>query len=199
MRKRYLQNRSKKVKPNVVAFTAVLNACALPVEESEKEDAFAIAQLTMSELLVGDMDKPNFLSFAAFLSAISSTLDPSEERDKIVEEAFKQCRDAGQVGQIVLEKLCTAASPELFCELVGSCMDKAGEFQLPASWTASIKGERNPRTPRVYSVTRPIKLSRASKLRLKAAQQFGGQSGSFTGKQFPPHETEWIQWSQKSL
>ena len=174
----------------------------MPADEFEKEDAFAIAQLTMSELLLGNLDKPNFLSFAAYLSAISSTVaGPSERRDQIVKKAFLQCRDAGQVGQIVLDKLKVAASPGLYEDLVGQYLDReTGEIDLPANWTAFIIGERrNSSLPQVHSVTRPIKMSRASKLRLKAAQKFGGQSGPFTGKQFPPKlekKTHWISWSK---
>jgi hypothetical protein len=200
MRKRYVQSRSKSVKPNVFAFTAVLNACALPKAESEKDDAFAIAKLTMSELSLGDMDKPNFLSFAAFLSAVSSTIDHCEDRDRIVEEVFEQSTKAGQVGQIVLDKLRVAASPELFSRLVGSYIDDTGDFQLPAAWTACIKGERSTSSQRMQLVTDPIQISRSSKLRLKAAQKYGGQSGSFTRKRVnQPEESEGISWSQKSL
>jgi hypothetical protein len=147
MRKLYDFNKSRQCKPNVVIFTAVINACARPAQVSEKLDSFQIAQLTMEEALV--LGEANFLTFAAFLGVCSHTLLPSTLRDGTVKRTFEQCSDAGQVGRIVLEKLKQAASPVLYKELVGSYPLDGNDIptQLPKAWTKNIRGERERPVP----------------------------------------------------
>lgn len=203
MRKRYEENFSSSIKPNVVAFTAVLNACARPVDESEREDAFLIGQLTMEELSLGTFDKPNFLSFAAFLSVCSSTLPPGDYRDSVVRRSFQSCADAGAVGNIVLDKLRVAASSELFDDLVGKYFGENGETYLPKKWTTSIKGERAPSTQEndyPASRGRPETIPRSSKMRLQAVQKFGGKSGIYSSGKAPKRlESEGIQWTRRQF
>jgi hypothetical protein len=201
MRKRYLETKSKSLKPNVIAFTAVLNACARPAEISERADAFEVAQLTMAELSLGTFDKPNFLSYAAFLSVCCSTLAPGEMRDEVVRKTFTQCAEAGQVAQIVLGKLCIAASPELHDELVGKYMNENGVMSLPSSWTQCIKGERSGAAIELGIVSNSSTISRSSKLRLQEVEgKFGGKSGFYSSGKAPQRlESEGISWSKKSL
>jgi hypothetical protein len=205
MKKRYIESRSGALKPNVIVFTAVLNACAWPETDSEKEEAFNIAELTMEELSLGAFDKPNFLSFAAFLCVCCSTLDPGEVRDRIVRNTFEQCVEMGQVAGIVIQKLTTAASPELYHELVDDYRNKNGDLELPYRWSANVKGERN-----VGPVLGPVRvdseakgastgLTLASKLRLKEIEGFRGKSGAYSGEGYTHPEDEGIAWSREPL
>lgn len=198
MRRRYLESHSKSLKPNVVAFTAVLNACARPVG-AERDDAFEIAQLTMEELHLGTFGKPNFLSYAAFLSVCSSALAPGQRRDEIVKTTFEQCKTAGQVAQIVLEKLYGAASPTLYDELVGKYIDETGYPQVPETWTASIKGERSGGAEDLQGSYNAHMIPRASKVRLQSVLTHGGQSGLYSGRAPLRTESEGISWSQSPL
>ena len=203
MRKRYEENFSSSVKPNVVAFTAVLNACARPVDESEKEDAFLIGQLIMEELSLGTFDKPNFLSFAAFLSVCSSTLPPGDYRDSVVRRSFQSCIAAGAVGNIVVEKLRVAASSELFDDLLGKYIDENGVTHLPNNWTKSIKGERaSSAQENAYLKGRGAleTIPRSSKMRLQAVQKFGGKCGIYSSGKAPKRlESEGIQWTKQQF
>lgn len=202
MRKRYMENYSKRVKPNVVAFTAVLNACSWPEDFSERQEAFQIAQLTMAELSLGTYDKPNFLSYAAFLSVCASTLDEGDYRDEVIRNTFVECVKAGQVGQIVMEKLKVAASHDLYDELVGKYLKDDGTYAIPRMWTLSIKGERSSDThdlgTRIWKNMDSI--SESSKLRLKAVQKFGGKSGVYSCGTAPKRlESEGISWAIKPM
>lgn len=194
-----MEKYSKSVKPNVVAFTAVLNACSRPVDNSERMDAFQIAQLTKAELSVGIYGKPNFLSYAAFLAVCATTLDIGEFRDRVVRNTFDECVEAGEMGQIVIEKLKQAASPELYEDLLGKYLNDDGSYELPRKWTVRLRGERNTETSN--SVSRKTgPLSESSKLRLKAVQRFGGKSGIYSsGTAVQRLETEGISWSIKPL
>jgi hypothetical protein len=177
--------RAKQLKPNVKSFTAVLNACARPADDLEKDYAFSIAQLTMAELSLGRYGEPNFLSFAAFLSVCATTLDPGQKRDFIVRKTFEDCIKAGQVGHIVLEKLYSAASSDLFDELVRDIRDEKGKFHIPKHWNKKITGERTVgsssiQTAYTGSETNTNNISNSSKQRFKAVRQFGGKSGVYS-------------------
>jgi len=138
------KNNNQSMKPNVVVYTSVLNACR-PWEPSEKIEAFDIALLTLKEMIFIGYDSPNHVTYAAFLSVCafayplstmtsmsttrpsvvgehssssSSLLSSSRTRDDAVRWAFHQCRDDGQVGNNVLENLRKSASVELYEELM---------------------------------------------------------------------------------
>jgi len=177
------------LKPNVKTFTSVLNACARPVDESEKDDAFDIAKITMAELSMGIYGKPNFLSFAAYLAVCGSTLDVGSVRDAEVKKAFEDAIKAGQVGQIVLEKLHVAASPSLLHQLIGPYINDRGVVQIPRHWNALIEGERAGGN---YSVQVEVneedvsKISKSSQQRLQDVQKFEGKSGIISSPESSP-------------
>lgn len=192
------------LKPNVKTFTSVLNACARPVSELEKSDAFALAKMTMKELSIGTYGRPNFLSFAAYLAVCSSTLDEGIDRDAEVKKVFDECIKAGQVGQIVLEKLHVAASPELLQQLIGSYINDRGEVAIPSHWNALTKGERAGGNYSILTEINDYDMSRilkSSHLQLNDAQKFGaGISSSFdSSPTIVRHGENEILWSTHTL
>jgi len=202
MRKRYLEKYSNRVKPNVVAFTAVLNACSYPMDNSERQESFRIAQQTMAELRTEVYDTPNFLSYAAFLAVCASCLDEGEYRDNIVETVFEECIRKGQVGQIVIRKLQESASPELHQRLVGRYEREDGSYDLPRTWRLRIVGERNCPVATSISIRRNVdSLSDVSvRTRLKAVQSYEGQSGIYSSGEAPQRlEAEGISFSIRPL
>jgi hypothetical protein len=146
--------------PNVVVYTAALNACAKPCLPEERETAFDIAVLIMEELknAPAKYGTANFLTYAAFLRACATTLpdstgsSSSERRDAVVRQCFEQCCLTGHVGQIVLDKLADAASPSLYRQLLEGVEDISFS-SLPADWTRNVKGERRGRVEAVASET----------------------------------------------
>jgi len=198
MKKRYIESKSKMLKPTVVIYTAVLNACAWPEDESEKEDAFEIAQLTMDELSLGTYGEPNFLSFAAFLCVCCSTLEPGQERDEIVRKTFNECIAMGQVGALVLEKLHIAASAELYHELLDKNRDQNGNLIIPSNWKKNVKGERGVVTDQ-YSHSKGTTIKRSSMARLKQIEEFRGKSGAYSGASERIPEFEGISWSSRGF
>lgn len=188
---------AKQMRPNVKTFTAVLNACSRPIDESEADEAFSIAKLTMEELSIGTYGRPNFLSYAAFLLVCATTLQPGAERDAIVRSTFEDCVKAGQVGQIVLEKLLLAASTDLVDELIGDYRDITGQVQIPGQWKSRIHGERASSTflptPKLTE-SDVSKMPKTSQRRLGAVQKFGGRSGVLSCSH--EEQDESIAWSR---
>lgn len=139
MRQRYEIYGQKSCKPNVVAFTSVINACVKPATYNDKEIAFEIAQLVFEELLQSPYGTPNFLTYAAFLHVCGTALDDEKQIQSAVRRIFGLCRQYGCVGKIVLQKLEEVATDELFSELVGP--HKTWD-DIPRSWKRRVKGER---------------------------------------------------------
>eukprot|EP00546_Thalassionema_frauenfeldii_P007599 CAMPEP_0178918908 /NCGR_PEP_ID=MMETSP0786-20121207/14102_1 /TAXON_ID=186022 /ORGANISM="Thalassionema frauenfeldii, Strain CCMP 1798" /LENGTH=474 /DNA_ID=CAMNT_0020592699 /DNA_START=28 /DNA_END=1449 /DNA_ORIENTATION=+ len=125
------------LKPNVVAYTAVLNACALPADKGECQSALQIAQLVMEEMRLYKYDQPNFLTFSAFLQVLSSTLPHGKRRDQLALETFEQACASGQVGYLTLEKL-QHASPKTYNNFVKDLTEKDRDgnhiVQIPFEW-----------------------------------------------------------------
>eukprot|EP00533_Pseudo-nitzschia_delicatissima_P006386 CAMPEP_0116089954 /NCGR_PEP_ID=MMETSP0327-20121206/6694_1 /TAXON_ID=44447 /ORGANISM="Pseudo-nitzschia delicatissima, Strain B596" /LENGTH=222 /DNA_ID=CAMNT_0003581167 /DNA_START=121 /DNA_END=785 /DNA_ORIENTATION=+ len=182
------KHRYKLLKPNVKTFTAVLNACARPIEDSEKGDAFAIAKLAMAELSVGTYGKPNFLSYAAYLAVCATTLEAGPERDAETKKVFQDCINAGQVAQIVLEKLYTAVSPEMLFELIGDHLNENGKITIPSHWNRSTKGERvggNFLAQNEFNDEVVRSIPKSFQQRIEDVQKYGGKSGVYSGLSSP--------------
>jgi hypothetical protein len=195
MKKLYRTSNAKSVKPNIVAATAVINACARPADKYEKGDAFIIAKLTMEEVLLGEFGKPNFLTFSAFLSVCSSTLPSSDGRDDAVRRTFEQCRMSGQVAQIVLEKFKKAASTQLYEELLGDILDENGVPQLPREWSVNVQGERHVIAKDTQTIPRSTELQPNA-----AVQTFPDTSGVYSSRsKFESQQSYSIKWIPSTI
>lgn len=141
LRHRYEVQGDHSCRPNVVVYSAVLNACCKATAVSDRGVNVAIAQLVWDELRWSEYGPPNFLSYASYLRVCAESMDESQ-RDVHVRRIFVQACEEGQVGEIVLEKFLAAASPELCRELLGSTGDDILSELVPKTWTRNVKGER---------------------------------------------------------
>jgi hypothetical protein len=187
--KRSRHNRNDDCKPNVVVYTAVVNACANPVDEAERAATFEIAQLAFDELNYNPKyGTPNFLTYTAFLKVCATCLEPGDERDGIVRSVFAQCRDAGQVGDVVMEKLQQAASPALFEELTAGLQQREdGSWILPRAWTrkmssnVELKSRQRPAADRQQQqAPTNSKRSRPEAARMREVRFLSGSSGHYS-------------------
>ena len=136
-------------KPNVVAYTAALNACAYP-ETSENEEQlrqyFDIATLILEELNISEFGAPSYLTYATFLQVCASCLADSDERDRVVRRIFDECRQDGQVGDAVIQKL-KKRFPSMYHEFLKDDIGRHGEElrskHLPKAWRRNVAGERH--------------------------------------------------------
>jgi hypothetical protein len=132
LRDRYEQQQpsNDRIKPNIVSFTAVINACVCTTTHywttddddtgvdntasDERDMALKIAHLTMEELRRSPQyGQPNFLTYAAMLRVYGTNLPPGPTRDALVRRTMVQCCQAGQLGQVVWDAFESAASWEL--------------------------------------------------------------------------------------
>jgi len=198
------------LKPNVVAYTAVLNACSLPVNDAEQENALQIAQLVMEEMRIYKYDRPNFLTFSAFLQVLSSTLPYCKKRDKLSRDTFEQARDSGQVGYIVLEKL-QIASPSTYNDIVKEITQQDDDcndiVQIPFRWSSNVVRERDPNC-RFLRDVRDENIEESNYLKLKEIKKKHGEHSDFIEKRriekesstgHGSQEDSIINWSEKIL
>ena len=184
MKYRYENQGKMECQPNVVVYTSVINACASPALESEKEECFQIAKRAFQELEQNQHQYgfPNFLTYAAFLRVCATTLELGAKRDEIVRSIFVACCEAGQVDDVVLEKLKIAAGKDMYQELVGDYRESNKSWKLPRSWTRRLRGDATsrrrrklPNGPRNSNVK-----ARNSSKRIKEVRELRGKFGRFS-------------------
>jgi hypothetical protein len=154
LQRRYESLGIRTCRPNVVAYTGVLNACGGQQAPDERNEAYVVAQRAWQALLDHPQyGRPNYLTYAAYLQALISTLPRHDvRRDEDTRSIFAHCCEAGQVGAIVWNKLRLAASPDLWHEICATAAaegESGPEFDqryenLPLSWRINVQGERRP-------------------------------------------------------
>lgn len=132
------------VKPNTFVYTAVLNACAYTVgDQAEKAEALRIAEKTFEEMSNSQYEgvRPNHVSFASYLTACRNLLPGDDARAAAISRIFQQCRDKGQVDEIVLRRVQSSLTARQLEDLgLGG-----EEGTLPEKWSANVIDTRKRR------------------------------------------------------
>ncbi|CAJ1941407.1 unnamed protein product [Cylindrotheca closterium] len=141
------QNGVIKAKPNVHAYTAVINSCAYCENDLlEKRDALQIAVKTYKELVASEHAKPNQVTFATLLTALRNLMPAGEKRAAAAKTVFQHCADAGLVTELVLKRLQSTLSADQLVDIVGgnaiSSHGTVNTANLPESWTKNTVYER---------------------------------------------------------
>lgn len=132
-------------RPNEVTYTAVLNSCAFPAacDSNSRRRALDTAIFTLEELQSSQYGKPNQVTYGTFIKAAANLLhDDEDRRGKVIERAFRQCCEDGQVGEMVLAYLRQAAPRELYRELIpASSSSRSGVnlHDLPPEWRCNAR------------------------------------------------------------
>jgi len=133
---------NSKLRPNAVAFNAVLNACAFTPDGHDLESgkALEIAHKTLKEMEQSPFAKPDQVTYGTFLKVCANQMPESDTRQQLVEILFKKCVRDGQVGNLVLKELKAVASPELYSKLVlGRHIDDDVRIEdLPKEWRENV-------------------------------------------------------------
>ena len=135
---------SQGVRPTVVTYNAILNACEYTTSNdlTEKEEAFTVACLTFDEVRKLPDIKPTHTTYGSFLGSVTTLMPRSDARNEIAELVFKRCCKDGQVSQYVLRKLKASVSPTRYRQMLGG----RKEDKLPRSWTTNVRERKNERS-----------------------------------------------------
>jgi hypothetical protein len=148
---------NKDARPNEVTYTAVLNSCAFPaqLDQRTRRKALDTAIFTLEELRASGYGQPNHVTYGTFLLACANLLHDEDGladlRREIIERAFQQCCQDGQVGEMVLNHLRRAAPPDLYEELLADFISSAAGANrrisvkdLPEEWRCNVQQGRQP-------------------------------------------------------
>lgn len=139
------KNGNSEAKPNVNAFTAVINACAFTQGDMlEKSEALQLATTTYKELYASDYGEPNQFTFATFLRACANIIPPGEQRVSSMKSVLQQAANQGKVDDLVLKVLQNSLSIEdlesiLPCPVSNKVLTRK---DLPAEWTCNLDAGR---------------------------------------------------------
>ena len=123
-------------KPDVFGYTSVIATCANEKgSELERSKAFNQAMSTMKQMELDDQ-VPNHVTYGAMMKACAKLLPSNSQlRRKMVRRYFHKCCEAGFAGDVVINRLREAATPDIYGELVGSY---SGKKKLPAEWSRNV-------------------------------------------------------------
>ena len=139
------KNGNGEAKPNVNAFTAVINACAFTQGDIlEKKDALQIATKSYKEFYASDYGEPNQFMFATFLRVCANIIPPGEQRVSSMKSVLQQAANQGKVDDLVLKVLQKSLSADdlgsiLPCEVTNNILTRK---DLPAEWTCNLDAGR---------------------------------------------------------
>jgi len=145
----YQQGNHDHLKPNVIAYNAVLNACAFSNSNGglvESSHAMEMAHAIFKEMEQSDCVKPDQITYGTFLKVCANQLPDCSTRQQLVEVLFKKCIRDGQVGNLVLQQLRVMIPDELYVKLLGrSPNSELSVEDLPHEWWCNVvegKGRR---------------------------------------------------------
>ena len=150
--KKLYQAGNEHLRPNVVAYNAVMNACAFTngdVHESNR--AVEIAHGVLKDLEQSRFGTPDQVTYGTFLKVCSTQMADCDSRDKVIEMLFKKCCKDGQVGTMVLQQLKGVAKNDHFVRLTGrGNWEDIKLEELPSDWSRNVVEGKGPRRRRRY-------------------------------------------------
>lgn len=128
------------LRPNVVAYNAVMNACAFTSGDAhESNRAVEIAHSIMLDLDKSEFGTPDQVTYGTFLKVCSNQMADCDARDKVIEVLFKKCCKDGQVGNMVIQEMKSLTRAEQFVRLVGrATWEDIKVEQLPMEWRRNV-------------------------------------------------------------
>lgn len=146
------ENGNASLRPNVVVFNSIINACAYTVgDPSEQREAMEIANMMLKELGESTYANADQVTYGTYLKVCQNQLPQSEMRSKIVNAVFKRCIEDGQVGQLVLDQAKGVTTPDQYEELLGDYCTETHWMDLPEEWTRNVVEGKRYRRQQLFS------------------------------------------------
>jgi hypothetical protein len=134
------QEGNKNLKPNIVVFNSVINACAYTyggVDEQQRAMEIAHNQLKLLEST--EYASPDHLTYGTFLKVCANQMEDCETRRQIMEVIFKKCINDGQLGNLVLQQIRDMGPPETYKKLLGRDIDEEVKMEdFPKKWHSNV-------------------------------------------------------------
>lgn len=137
-------------RPNVITYTNVLNAAAFPANSMDfktKRKVLDTAIFILNELQTSQYGQPTELTYSTFIKACYNLLPTEDETSlrEVIQETFHQCKEDGQVGDMILSRLREVAPEglykDLLSEVVVKDIDCVKVDDLPQSWRCNVRSD----------------------------------------------------------
>ena len=140
MQELYEATGNEAVRPNVVIYNSVMNACAFTVGDlAEQNRAVEIAHQMLKELEVGDDGDPDQITYGTFLKVCLNQMPDSSNRRKVAALIFDNAKRDGQLGSMVLQHFRLLAPPDLYYDMVGrDISEEVDVADLPQEWSCNV-------------------------------------------------------------
>ncbi len=132
------------IKPSIITFSTVLNACAHTKGTPEEcSEAFQIARSCMKEVLSQKYGQPNNIIFGTFLFACTKLVTAGPERDHLIASVFNECCKLGLVDEKTYLNVRRALSRNLWEKLIQDSKIQSNKkdmtFQeIPTEWRMNV-------------------------------------------------------------
>jgi hypothetical protein len=128
------------LKPNVVAYNAVMNACAwTDGDATERTRALEIANGILKELEASPFGNPDQVTYGTFLKVCATQMADCDSRRTLVELLFRKCCRDGQVGNMVLSQLQQVVSDVEYHQITGRWPEVEVKMEeLPPEWWCNV-------------------------------------------------------------
>eukprot|EP00590_Aulacoseira_subarctica_P005365 CAMPEP_0172419212 /NCGR_PEP_ID=MMETSP1064-20121228/5636_1 /TAXON_ID=202472 /ORGANISM="Aulacoseira subarctica , Strain CCAP 1002/5" /LENGTH=552 /DNA_ID=CAMNT_0013158567 /DNA_START=546 /DNA_END=2200 /DNA_ORIENTATION=+ len=132
---------NRQVRPNIVIYNSIMNACAYTNGDDmlEQRRAIEIASETFRDIEQSPFCHPDPITYGTFLKVIATQMPAGEAREKAVEAVFRKCCKDGQVSEMVLRQFQSCATSEQCLKFLGnSGPDIVSVEVLPAEWRRNV-------------------------------------------------------------
>lgn len=130
-----------KLRPTVVSYNAVMNACAYTSNSDlqEQNRAIEIAHKMLRKLENSEYGDPDQVTYGTFLKVCANQMSDCSSRRQIVDSIFKKCCMDGQVGNLVLQQIRATSDEEQYQKLVGRSIHEDVRMEdLPSEWWCNV-------------------------------------------------------------
>ena len=160
-------DKNPNVKPDIITFNSLLNACAFEKADSEADRAatieVAIRSLEAFQARAPKYGWPNHVTYSKMLLAIGRQMPMNERRLDLAEATFWQCCKAGQVSPSVISHLRNALDAGRLQKILGSALivNQDNKFlydmrRLPNEWRRYAPTRRKERSRKRQNLSKQV-------------------------------------------
>jgi hypothetical protein len=122
------------LKPDVIAYTALMKACVHVVGQMSKREALSTALEAMKVLETEEFGPPNHVAYATILKVFNYLAESEEQRHELLKLYFLRCIRGGHLCRDAIEEMIREDNRRLFLEIVDEVGGLSGDMVVNVPW-----------------------------------------------------------------
>jgi hypothetical protein len=122
------------LKPDVIAYTALMKACVHVVGQSAKREALSTALEAMKILETEEFGPPNHVAYATILKVFNYLAESEDQRLELLKLYFLRCIRGGHLCRDAIEEMTREENQRLFLEIVDEVGGLSGDMIVNVPW-----------------------------------------------------------------